>query len=1300
MSSAIRVSTASTRLVRLVLATLLTMLVVVLTGATALLGCSSSSGPGASGTDAGSDVVTTSDGPTTTDVVTHDSAADVVPGDGAKSDAGIAVTVMGQAGPLSTQQERDFFATVTGTTNTAVTWSVVEAQGGAVTATGQYTSPATAGTYHVMATSQADPAASGQVTVDVVAAPIATLTAPAVVTTAATGLSASVPTQSGVMYAWTMTGGTITAGLGTNAITFTAGAPGTLVVTCVVTNAAGVAATGTANIVVSATAVVSISAPSIVTTAATGLMASVPSQAGATFAWTITNGTITAGGATNAMTFTAGAVGALTLGCTVTVGGTPALGVANVSVVAAPVAVITAPASAGVNATGLAASVPTQAGAKYTWSISGGTITAGAGTAAITFSAGSAGTLTLTVTVTNTAGTAATGTANVAVVSAPTTTIITAPGQATTGTTGLVASIAAQAGSTYAWTITGGTITSAADGASIVFTAGAVGTLTLSVTVTNAAGTASASATVLVVAGAVVSINAPSAAASGTPGLVATVPAQSGATYVWTITDGTITAGQGTASITFTAGAAGALTLGCTVTVASVPTSGSATVTVLDMPTTPTITGPSQATTGTTGLVASVTPQTGVTYAWTITGGTITSAANTASIVFTAGAVGTLTLSVSVSNAVGIANASDDVDIVATPVVPITAPSTAVTGTAGLVATVTAVSGDTYVWTITGGTITAGQGTSAITFTAGAVGTLTLGVTLTDGSGNATTGTGTVNVVSATASLTVFISGIPANGSVTVTGPNSFSSIINATQTLSGLAPGVYVVTAPPFVLAGLTYTAVVVGSPVTLGVNIGTVTVTYTAFDNPPTVSAIAAQTVYTNNSITVPFTIGDAEDALSALVLTAGQVPAGVVTSSFGGSGANRTLTLTGGGTAGATQFTVTVTDTQGKTATTTFTVTVPSATVTVLTDSGAGSLRAILAAVPAGIIVTFDPSLNSMAIGLSSAITISQNQTIQGPGAALLTVSGGAGTQLLVISSGTVAMSGLTLTGGAHAGGTSNGGAIDNEGTLTVTSCTFSSNTTGQYGGAIFNGDTHTLTVTGSTFTSNTAFNVGGGLFNGSGTMTVTGSTFTSNNSAGNGAAVFNDGTLVVSGSTFSLNTATNQGGGIFNDATATVTNSTFTANSGVGAALADNGAATLVSVTVSGNTGGAALYQSGGAATVQFQNSVISANPGGDLSGTFTSGGYNLIGSTAGATITLAGTDITNPSPGLGALGSNGGPTKTMVPVAGGPAVNVIPVASCVDAAGQPLTVDQRGSPRPGVGGTKCSIGAVERQTGDP
>lgn len=61
-----------------------------------------------------------------------------------------------------------FSATVTGATDTSVTWSVQEgAAGGTITAAGVYTAPAAPGTYHVQATSRAEPSSSAVVPVAV-----------------------------------------------------------------------------------------------------------------------------------------------------------------------------------------------------------------------------------------------------------------------------------------------------------------------------------------------------------------------------------------------------------------------------------------------------------------------------------------------------------------------------------------------------------------------------------------------------------------------------------------------------------------------------------------------------------------------------------------------------------------------------------------------------------------------------------------------------------------------------------------------------------------------------------------------------------------------------------------------------------------------------------------------------------------------------------------------------------------------------------------------------------------------------
>lgn len=80
---------------------------------------------------------------------------------------GVYVAVTPAKVTLAPNATYQFKATVSGSTNNNVTWSVSEGTG-SVTATGLYTAPGAAGTYYVKATSAADPAKSTQATVTVV----------------------------------------------------------------------------------------------------------------------------------------------------------------------------------------------------------------------------------------------------------------------------------------------------------------------------------------------------------------------------------------------------------------------------------------------------------------------------------------------------------------------------------------------------------------------------------------------------------------------------------------------------------------------------------------------------------------------------------------------------------------------------------------------------------------------------------------------------------------------------------------------------------------------------------------------------------------------------------------------------------------------------------------------------------------------------------------------------------------------------------------------------------------------------
>ncbi|TMB37658.1 MAG: hypothetical protein E6J58_10750 [Deltaproteobacteria bacterium] len=96
-----------------------------------------------------------------------------------------------------------FSAIVTGTANTAATWKVQEGSaGGAVTAAGVYTAPSAAGTYHVVATSVADPSKNDTATVNVTAL---------VVTVSVTPSAATIQPGGSIAFSATVTGTSNTA---------------------------------------------------------------------------------------------------------------------------------------------------------------------------------------------------------------------------------------------------------------------------------------------------------------------------------------------------------------------------------------------------------------------------------------------------------------------------------------------------------------------------------------------------------------------------------------------------------------------------------------------------------------------------------------------------------------------------------------------------------------------------------------------------------------------------------------------------------------------------------------------------------------------------------------------------------------------------------------------------------------------------------------------------------------------------------------------------------------------------------
>jgi hypothetical protein len=268
-----------------------------------------------------------------------------------------------------------------------------------------------------------------------------------------------------------------------------------------------------------------------------------------------------------------------------------------------------------------------------------------------------------------------------------------------------------------------------------------------------------------------------------------------------------------------------------------------------------------------------------------------------------------------------------------------------------------------------------------------------------------------------------------------------------------------------------------------------------------------------------------------------------------------------------------------------------------VTSLNDTGAGSLREAISKAnsnPGADTINFGAGLQGTITLTSNHIFISDALTINGPGASLLTISGGGNYRIFYIDNPfpqpvlpatgpdfVVSLSGLTLSSGRTA--TGHGGAIlsyksltlsgmalsgnqslrggalayypENDGALAVTSSTLSNNTavdttsaSSGYGGAIntgtrgglASGTRASLTISDSRIENNVSDNSGGGLnLSTLGLTTVLRTSIVGNqvkamtafaNNRNGGGLVFVKGRLLMDGSTVSGNVAANNAGGI--------------------------------------------------------------------------------------------------------------------------------------------------------------------------
>jgi hypothetical protein len=451
------------------------------------------------------------------------------------------------------------------------------------------------------------------------------------------------------------------------------------------------------------------------------------------YAWSVSaGGIITAGLGTNVITVTWNIAGPQTVSVNYSNSfGCPAVPPTTyaVTVNAQPIPIISGPTSVCVTSTGNVYTTQTNM-TGYIWNISsGGVITAGLGTNAITVTWNTSGPQWVSVNYTNAnfCTAAAPTVYNVTVNALPLPTI-TGPTPVCVNSTGNV--YTTQTNMTgYVWTVSAGGSITAGGGSgnnTVTVTWNATGPQSVSVKYTNANGCTAAAPTVynITVNGLPLpTITGPTPVCAASTGNVYTTQA-SMTNYVWAVSaGGSITAGGTSTSNTVTVNwnTAGAQTVsvnftngnGCT---AAAPTVYNVTVNPLPVPT---ITGPSSVCINSAGNV--YTTQASMTnYVWTVSsGGSITAGGGSGNntVTVTWNTTGAQSVSVKYTNANGCTAAAPTVyNVTVNPLpVPTISGSTPVcVGVSGI--TYSTESGMTnYTWTISsGGSIVSGQGTYQI----------------------------------------------------------------------------------------------------------------------------------------------------------------------------------------------------------------------------------------------------------------------------------------------------------------------------------------------------------------------------------------------------------------------------------------------------------------------------------------------------------------------------------------------------------------------------------------------------------
>lgn len=330
-----------------------------------------------------------------------------------------------------------------------------------------------------------------------------------------------------------------------------------------------------------------------------------------------------------------------------------------------------------------------------------------------------------------------------------------------------------------------------------------------------------------------------------------------------------------------------------------------------------------------------------------------------------------------------------------------------------------------------------------------------------------------------------------------------------------------------------------------------------------------------------------------------------------------------------------------------------------VTNYLDSGAGSLRAAVSqanTTGGADTITFAAGIDGLITLTTGAMTISDNLTIEGPGALLLAISGNDSSRIFVVNN-TVSLTlrDLTIRNGKSPAGTasSGGGLSSSGGILTLERCAVTQNAA--------------VATTGAS---------GGGISISSGSLTLTDCSLTGNSASAG---------TVASGSAIGCDSST------VSIQNCTVAGNSCTAGTLIeGAIKGTNAVITADHLTYAANTASAAFLNGIqlGSGTLNASSCLFASGSGPVFSsGTLHSVGHNLVNDSSSGWVNGVNGDIVGVDPKIGTLGFYGGQTQTVPLLADSPAIDAADPAN-------PLTVDQRGFPIVGCG---ADIGAFEFQT---